>query len=175
MKTKLLSIIILGLFITEACKLLGPGPDEFTLQRKDYTGNELRIDGYYYDGCRVQLFYKNGIHLYGGGCHKENELKELETIFSNGTFHDAIYDDETSWGVFIIENDTIKFERYNPPSGPGYMHSFIREGPIINDTTFRIVRIYRYEDGVKKVTETNDLYHFKKFSPKPDSINNFIK
>ncbi len=179
MKTKsFFTIIIILTFFS--CKLFETEYDEFTLKKQNYTGNELRIDGYYYrefesdcQSLKIYFLYRNGIILRGGNpCIDEIGIRENE--FSNGEWSKYVEEDEISWGVFVIENDTIKFERYNPPSGPGYLHSLVREGPIINDTTFRIIRLYWFKDGEKIITETDDLYHFKKFAPKPDSTNNFI-
>jgi len=52
----------------------------------------------------------------------------------------------------------------------------VREGDIINDTTFVISVSYRMKKGKKtEVKARNETYHFKQFSPQPDSTNNFIK
>ena len=178
MKTKFLLILTITAF---SCKSFEPDIDEFTLKRENYTGNELRTDGYYYnefesDCQRLQIyfFYKNGIILRGGNSCKD-DINIQEEKFKNGDWYNLVKDDQMTWGLFVIENDTIKYERYNPPVGPGYLHSLIWEGPILNDTTFHIIRYYRYDNGVKKEIETDKLFHFKKFSPKPDSTNNFIE
>ena len=73
MKTVLLVLFLT--FVMTSCKsddgLLKD--DDLSLSRKEYTGNQLRIDGYYYfnytneeDYVRVYFFYKNGMILYGG-------------------------------------------------------------------------------------------------------------
>ncbi len=179
MKTKSL-IIIITVLLFSSCKLFFPGPDKFTLQKQDYTGNELRVDGYYFkefdsDCDRIQVFflYRNGIILYGGcPCVEDINAKE-EEYKEKGTWYKHVKEDRVSWGLFVIENDSIRIEKYEPPSGPGYLPAVIREGAILNDTTFRIIRRYR-DSGKKIIKEVDDLYHFKKFSPKPDSTNSFF-
>ena len=52
------------------------------------------------------------------------------------------------------------------------MPTFKAEGIIENDTTLRLYKSIQ-SDG-KEFSE-NDIFHFRKFSPKPDSTNNFIK
>ena len=78
------------------------------------------------------------------------------------------------WGVFNIKNNQILYERWCP-SEPPY-RTYVREGNIINDTTFVITKLYRMVNGKKtEESELNEVYHFKQFSPKPDSTNKFIK
>jgi len=47
----------------------------------------------------------------------------------------------------------------------------VREGIILNDTTFQITK---YTSG-SNVSERNEVYHFREFHPKPDSTNKYIK
>jgi hypothetical protein len=79
-----------------------------------------------------------------------------------------------NYGRFLIENDNIKFERWYPGSPP--LPAYIRSGTILNDTTFVITEIYRMKNGNKTEVETgrNEIYHFKQFSPKPDSTNRYV-
>jgi len=54
--------------------------DELSIQRTNYTGNQLRIDGYYYEiGSDNYLypeyfFYKNGTLIYIGGRYSRNTI-----------------------------------------------------------------------------------------------------
>lgn len=50
---------------------------------------------------------------------------------------------------------------------------FTKKGEILNDSTFIINEVYEY-DG-KILSKENKLYHFYKYSPKPDSTNKYIK
>ena len=77
------------------------------------------------------------------------------------------------WGTFQINKDSIVFERWYPAE---VSKSYYRSGKILNDTTFVITESYRLRNGKKKEwREKNEVYHFKAFSPKPDSTNRFIK
>ena len=52
-------------------------------------------------------------------------------------------------GVFIINGQSIKFEKWYPSSGGG-LPAYVREGDIINDTTFVISVSYRMKKGNNK-------------------------
>lgn len=154
--------------------------DELSIQKVPYQGNQLRIDGYYYqqkDGDFYTLYtlYSNGILLYLGGGFTRDKLIELENSIQNGSFYNAAKTFKDYWGVFKIENNNIQFERWYPSSGGG-LPAYVRSGNILNDTTFIIIESYRIKSGIKtEVKERNETYHFKQFSPKPDSTNTFIK
>ena len=164
------------IFITTGCKK-GWRDDKLSLDRTDYNGSELRIDGYYYqekDGefYSLYFFYKNGVLQDLGGGYTPSELSELESKIKNGTFDNA-NDVKYYWGVFQVDGSGIKFEKWY---GERPYPAFVRDGYIVNDTTFVITQSYRMKRGKKKVERAKDeTYHFKKFSPKPDSTNEFIK
>ena len=153
----------------------------FILAKTPYTGNELRIDGYYYryyecskgSNCiDVRCFYRNGILLdMGGGAISLEEADEyIRKNYIDGNAN-PVYE-YLKWGLFVINEQTIKLECYFP-NDDITKWTYIREGIILNDTTFRIRSIYHPRTNNR--SETNDLYHFRQFSPKPDSTNNFIK
>ena len=172
---KLLILIILQMLFTQCCSFLCDD-DELSLPLIPYTGNELRIDGYYYqigdDGkgfYDVYFFYKNGIILnLGGG---QNSLYELDEYVERCKQNKYVYSSKIGWGIFVIEGNNIKFERWYPKEKPYY--AYVREGIILNDTTFHITKSYR-SNGTNYSPE-DEIYYFRKFSPKPDSTNNFIK
>jgi hypothetical protein len=87
----------------------------------------------------------------------------------------ALYDnlrkDKVGWGVFLIKGNNIECEVWSTSVGGG-LPVGRGEGIILNDTTFCIVKSINIRDG--KEFPHNDIYHFRKFSPKPDSTNNFI-
>ncbi len=149
--------------------------DELSLKKTPYTGNQLRIDGYYYsrDSSSIYdsyIFYRNGVLLDGGG-ELSGSFSELENIFKSDLFDSFNRESKTVWGLFVINESQISFETWYPSSGGG-MPAYIMSGTIINDTTFKITRSMR-SNGSEK--ETKDItYHFKKFSPKPDSSNVFL-
>ncbi|MDO9154525.1 MAG: hypothetical protein Q7U47_12630 [Paludibacter sp.] len=155
--------------------------EKLTLPKKIYEGKELRIDGYYYSEyigfesrdiyVRTYFFFQDGVVLYGGATEK-SELPKLENQFITTKYINAIKKYKDGWGLFNIAGDKIVFERWYPHS-PGQPKVYIREGTILNDTTYHISVSYR-PDGSERI-EQDETYHFKQFSPKPDSTNVFIK
>ena len=155
---------------------------DFILKRTPYTGNELRIDGYYYriakesDGSNriydISCFYRNGILLNMGG--GTLSLEKTDEYIRKSFIEDSPNPkhDWFRWGLFVINNQTIKFERYYAANDITRW-TYIREGKILNDTTFRITVFYRSDGSERR--EVDEIYHFRQFSPKPDSTNNFIK
>lgn len=107
----------------------------------------------------------------GGGALSLEEADEyIRKLFIEGSQNPNY--EYSKWGLFVIDNQTIKFERYYP-SDDITRWTYIREGIILNDTTFLITTSYR-SDG-SDFSIKNEIYHFRQFSPKPDSTNNFIK
>ena len=145
--------------------------DKLNLVQQDFNGNLLRLDGFYYKefentngGISFDRFalYQNGIIRYLGAA----------SLLSNDNFHNGNH--KGHWGLFEIENDNIKFEKWASAGGP--FKAYISAGKILNDTTFIIKESYRLFNGNKtEFFALNDIYHFKQFSPKPDSTNNFIR
>ena len=151
--------------------------EELTLSKQPYTGNELRTDGYYYytmDGeyfRTITFFYKNGVVFRPpSGYHSLQELDVyvINELVGENRFHDS----QLSWELFNIENDRILFNYWVPPRP---FQCYFEEGTILNDTTFVLQRYYRMENGeVTDEGNINETFHFRQFSPKPDSTNTFI-
>lgn len=150
--------------------------EELSMKRTDYTGDELRTDGYYYwkslnpeenqqYNAEMKILYRNGVFITSTR-FGFTIMEKKENDFKNGEFYSFVKEYKTQWGVYKISNNTICFEgwEYNSPGGK---ITYTEKGEILNDTTFRIY------DGKDK--EHDWIYHFKQFSPKPDSTNNFIK
>ncbi|MCK9451808.1 MAG: hypothetical protein M0Q90_08970 [Bacteroidales bacterium] len=151
--------------------------DELVLQKQNYTGNQLRLDGYYYEEFEekyysIYFFYEDGTLLYGDGGFTKKEFIEHEKEFTKDVWLNGVKSYKAYWGLFMIENDSIVFERWYPSSG-GPFPAHRRSGKILNDTTFLITKSIR--SNGKEEQKLNEIYHFKKFSPKPDSTNVFIK
>lgn len=171
---KLVAIMLVNVL---ACNKKIFSDDAFSLTRTVNNSNKLRLNGYYYLGDGEQIydsyfFYSNGILLNLGGSSKSNiyDFDSLENIIKR-----SINGNETVkeyWGQYEINGNEIKFERYYPSSG-GPKPAYIRIGKIHNDTTFTITQSMR--SNGQSVSAENEVYHFRPFSPKPDSTNNFIK
>ena len=169
----------MGLILSaNSCKKDILADDKLTLERRDFLGNQLRIDGYYYFMTEDNLhytyfFYENGIIIHGGGnAPNTSPIEFIENQFKSESYLKALKNHKTAWGVFQIEENRISFERWYPSSG-GPAPVFIRSGEILNDTTFVITQSTRSKTGEQK--KLNEIYHFKEFSPKPDSTNTFIQ
>lgn len=172
MKTIIYSILVLIILSFFSCIGDKYTDDKFVLNRTKYTGNQLKTDGYYYsdvegeDYYNLYVFYCNGVVLLPG---VSSNTDEYISGFANG-FNKKIKD---FWGLFLIENNIIQIEYYRPKMIEG-MPAYLETGEILNDTTFVITEVKRSKDDSERRT-INETYHFKQFSNKPDSTNNFIK
>lgn len=173
----LLSSFLIGIFsLGNSCEKI-ERDDKFALTKQAYFGYQLKINGYYYQKAEgkyytIYFFYEDGILLYGGGNFNYQELIDKEKDYNNETWLRAVKKYKDFWGVYYIESNSIAFERWYPSSGGPYP-AYIRSGEILNDTTFVITKSIR--SNGKEEQQLNEVYHFKEFSPKPDSTNNFIK
>jgi hypothetical protein len=146
------------------------GHDELSFEQRPYLGDELRMDGYYYspyttsEGTRhdVYFFYRNGVARYNGS------PLDLDNVGNNASFYG---DARHHWGLFHVDGDRIAFERWYPSSGT-HTRAFIRSGRILNDTTFVITESRRSNGEDPRQQE--EAYHFRAFSPKPDSTSGYL-
>ena len=163
------------------CKKDNPLKDDvLSIGKTNYTGNHVSINGYYYkkygtpEKLTIYLFYSNGVLLHTGDGWEHNNLNNFEQMIQSADFVNKLKGIKYAWGVFNIENNVIKFERWYPSDPP--LKAYVRAGEILNDTTFMITESYRMYDGKKtEVHSKNEIYHFKQFSHKPDSTNNFVE
>ena len=173
MKSLILSI--LSIMITQCSFFMDD--DSLSIPLTPYTGDQLRIDGYYYligyDGKTIHsayFFYGNGVLISCNGA--KSSLEEMDNYIKEEFLDSQIYKRrKIDWGVFLIEGNNIKFERWYPSQRP--YPAFVREGVVLNNTTFHITKSYR-SNGTEE-REKDEIYYFRPFSPKPDSTNNFIK
>jgi len=154
-------LTVLPLFICGECDTR----DRLHLARQDYTGDNLRLDGYYYSELHYEYFflYSNGVFINGGGGTTDIEI---EKMYKNKTFNMNLYNLPYRWGVFRIVGRTIWIEKWiSGDMGPYKTIDF--NGLILNDTTLLI------NHPAKSIGR--DTFHFYKFNYKPDSTNKFIK
>jgi hypothetical protein len=178
---KKITFILLACLVTLfSCKkeeenVLGSNDDKLTLQRTNYSGNELRIDGYYYNiwsggfyGLRI--FYGNGT-VKKIGSPSGSSISDADNYVS--TISAEIMTKKYGWGVFIINGSSIKLEEWL--TGSNKLAAYTKEGTILNDTTFKFTQSYRLVGGVKtEVSALDETYNFRQYSPKPDSTNQYI-
>jgi len=164
MKTKLITVVLI---IISMCSCLRTLPDEvFSMMQIPYNGKEIRLDGCYVSDkvfnkrCEYNFFYSDGVLFVF------SDLVNIENIsqFTGGI--DDMRKYKSCWGLFQVENNIIKAQRWK--SSDDAVQSIVqnRTYKIINDTTLSIDIL---NDG------DINYYHFKKFTPKPDSTNVFIK
>lgn len=152
--------------------------EELSLLKTAYSGNELRIDGYYYsnptpaDDIGVAVFYRDGvcINVYTR-VEDQDTLSFIENdILLNPSIISNFMSTPTNIGVYQINAPSIVFETWE--AGRDII-TFSNYGWILNDTTFLITKQVNNNTGT--ATYDNLTYHFRQFSPKPDSTNAFIK
>ena len=157
----------------------------FQMTRNPYDGEEMRIDGYYYsvpeeDGGRdVLLFYRNGVFIYGGTEVTDTVEKTLqdtllyidkwlypepEIMKMRRSLPDQI-------GIFRTNGRSLEMEMWERRFlGYGVV---TMTGNIIDQNSLIIID-KRDKDGYYEEPK-NLLFHFRQFSPKPDSTSVFIK
>ena len=165
-------ILVFLTSITSVLTSCGSVFDEsWTLQRRDYSGNELRTDGYYYifeeNLTSVYFLYRNGIIL-SADSYSTHDLDTVEYRMAKSSYD--FTKTQNGWGIFGVKGNEIEFEWWLPILG---LPSIKCKGYIENDTTIHITEWYRKD--TKKTFFESEVWHFKQFSPKPDSTNNFIK
>lgn len=156
--------------------------EEMYLTRHNYNSDVLRIDGYYYtiepDSDRVALryfFYKNGVSYRDSEDYYDSisELEELIKSLNTSKVHQKY---AFGWGVFDFYDSTLLIEQYTQ-SALNKKLTAIFSGKILNDTTFTLTERYKLDQHGKKydVYKFDATYHFRQYSPKPDSTNKYIK
>lgn len=172
---KIILLITIVMFSLNSCDKEILEDDTLTLIKKKYTENQIRTDGYY--SCkfgniyRIYFLYRD-CTIFSGGDVFEYNLQYQEQKYIDGSFFESKKNNKLYWGIYNIESSNIKLEKWYPSSGGG-MPVYLHTGTILNDTTFVITKSVRTKTGEEK--ELNETYHFKQFSPKPDSTNTFIK
>lgn len=148
------------------------------MPKTPYTGNELRIDGYYYsnktkdNNIGIALFYRDGVcmHLFERPESPDTIGFVENDILLNNTLLSRLWSTPSNIGVFQINKTTIEFETWM--AGRDII-TFSHYGQILNDTTFLLTK-WTNNDSGKSYSEKL-TYRFRQFSPKPDSTNTFIK
>lgn len=154
--------------------------DQLSIKKTGYSGNQLRIDGYYYEKhgdpefLTIYLLYNNGVILHTGDGWEYSKLSEFEQIMQSPSHINKLKAMKNAWGVFRIEDNSIHFERWYPGTPP--LKAYVRGGVILNDTTFTITESFRMKGDKKtEVSVKSETYHFRQFNHKPDSTNKFVQ
>lgn len=161
--------------LTSCIEMVGED-DKLSITKRPYLGSDLRFDGYYYRELNgyltVYFLYRDGTVLYAS-TFTANELESQEDQYRSVQWQAQVKGIKHRWGLFDIDGGNILFERWDPSDPP--LKVLTREGIILNDTVFNIKKLYRSVDGnVTDLELIDEIYKFKQFSPKPDSINVFV-
>lgn len=158
--------------------------EPFSISRQEFVGNHLKLDGYYYsldnNKNRAFFLYRNGIYhnrLWDGFGYYITNIDSLDKQLVKSSLQESKYPTQYSWGIFNVVGSTIRIERWLAGVGGPYPTQMLI-GEIKNDTTLYFhtqIGDSSNSGGKKKTYKIDDIYHFRQFSPKPDSINSFIK
>ena len=181
-------IFVIGVMLMISCSKKTIEP--LRMDKASYTGNELRIDGYYYSDIEViesnlsisklvnfAVFYRDGFCILMAVSAKDGDIPGyIETEFLlNDSFISKWKAVPNGIGVFKIVKADIELELWNY-SGGGVgspITTFSYYGNVLDDTTFYF---RKWVNNYTNRTYSKDLtFHFKPFSPKPDSTNVYIK
>ncbi|MDD3738994.1 MAG: hypothetical protein PHP31_06840 [Lentimicrobiaceae bacterium] len=106
MKTLILIFVII--IIIPSCQEMITW-EEFTLNKTEYVGNQIKINGYYYqewdNGTKfhgIIFLYKNGIVFQVGGSGNISELDEYAR--QSFYFNNDVKDKKGFWGLYLIED-----------------------------------------------------------------------
>lgn len=141
--------------------------EKLSLEKQDYSGNALRLDGVYYNNKHLAHFflYRNGV-MFNGGSGFNGHIGDLITYYLNPENYKNAYILPYKWGVFVVNNHDILFEGWHSSDAFGGYPVTRFDGVILNETTLLI------NHPAKMIGQ--DTFYFYPFCPKPDSTNVFI-
>ncbi len=141
------------------------------MQRQEYLGKEFRVDGYYYNksthyqgvskndtATTVLIFYRNGFFSSSG--FRINVLEEVESQLVLRGKPIAFLEGS---GYYKVLKDSIKIEFWTNASHFPVPTATV-PAKILNDSTLKSSILGHHD---------NDIWHFRSFSPKPDSTTIF--
>ena len=178
------NLIIISFIFLKACVAFEP----LTFKKQEFLGKNLKINGYFYNinnknEYNAFFIYKNGVY-HGGKWRKKidfnvNNLNLLDMDIKSIYEIEEKYPTYYNWGVFNVNYTNIEIERWVTSSGGGAYPTQILKGEIKNDSTIHFHTLIGAHpvnaNSKKKTVNIDETYHFRQFSPKPDSTNKFIK
>jgi len=193
-KKQIISALSIITLVIIGCEGFEPLP----FQRENYIGNNLKTDGYYYffsnkndetnDGTKYYeafMLFRNGVYVlvtsgsYSIKLDSISRLKQVDKDVKNRVDKQNNFINlNPNWGIFKINGQSIQIKRWLSGNGQDYPIQTLK-GTIINDSTINIFQKIGDEssskNSKKKTYIVDETYHFRQFSPKPDSTNKFIK
>lgn len=152
--------------------------EDLGLQRRQYTGKELRTDGYYLakstreNRLGLIVLYRNGVCLCTYIMKGGKDIKQYieSDVLQNKAYMRSLFEKPTGIGTFMITKRTIALQAWKYKN----KHSTIVVdyiGEIINDTTLRVNTITEFDSNTPQFAY--DIFHFVPFTHKPDSTHKF--
>jgi len=160
----------------------GSCDDKLTLTKAPYSGEEIRIDGYYYrentDYCvSVYFFYSDGTFIDAGclSC-KPNEIETYMRNMDWNQWRKAMDDSSIGYGIFRVSDNELFIEMWRPSSSWFSFPAYLYTGKVLNDSTFIIKKVQPSKPSAfdNETRSRHEIFRFKQFSPKPDSTNRFV-
>lgn len=163
---RIISTLYILLFITSCFDK----PLTITKEESVRDLEKLRMDGYYLStsegeisSYHILVLYNNGVLQASNGLYEEGEEIEHNVL---GRLN-AIPSEKGHWGVFNIRNDGFIEVQYWVGTNKNKYAVSKLNGKILSDTSF-FLKHQEYYNSI-------DTFHFRKFTPKPDSTNQFIE
>jgi len=187
------------LFTLTVVLLSCSGYESLTETKLPFVGSNLRLDGYYYSIGKdfpngfnpdyVDVFILNYNGIYFNATHGSIDedldidviIEELDKKVQHRVDNIELFkESRSSWGVFSTANDSaIVVQNWHEAANGGAYPIRTLEGTIVNDTTIHFHKLLgaypNNKGGKKKIKAIDETYHFRSFSPKPDSTVVFIK
>lgn len=150
------------------------------IKQTQYSGTELKIDGYYVKNCELDsfmisfIFYQNGVFLTPNsflmsGCYYYKYFDDVIITFNNNDTKENLF----HYGLFNVSNDSLFFEGFKATINQCYQSYFIT-AKILNDSTFVVFKEERSKKP-EEFTILSDTFHYVHVTEKPDSTNIFFQ
>ena len=174
---KIIYFILTGVFMF-SCALF----EDFPYDKKALTYKDKFVFDYQFRTDGMYLIY-----------HEKDKIWGLRYFFQNGSYYSVGIDEPSSdynffgcwdtqkeknipyfWGYFIIEDNILKVQTYDPGSlNYSTKYRVVEQwAEIVNDTT---IHFFKYIDTGGKSSKLDRTFHFRHCENKPDSMNILMK
>jgi hypothetical protein len=142
---------------------------KLSIERSSYNGNELKIQGFYYNkNSSTFILFQNGVTL--GWLRVGNTLNDVIKYWTDKNKYGEHLDSPRDWGVYKVQQNIFKAEGWY--ANGEILHPIGKYiGHIVDDTTIVITETH----FPPQHTVENDTFYFYPLTVKPDSTNKFIK
>ena len=155
--------MLVALFLWLSCSGCFIIDEDFVIHAQDYSGDEIKLNGYY----DIYCFYENGV-VYNGSL-RASSLEGIDAKIKNGLYADK----KVNWGIFAIDDTIVRVEFIRYYGGlQGLSHTWLGRFP--NDSTISFSSELITNQDPKSYWQynvTSDYrveYYFKACDYKPD-------